>query len=125
MRVKIEGFRFLREKYPESGAQFGVIVDTSRLREHLWREQEHLGVFALVLGQNCPVWPPPRAPKSPDFTGARPLEFLLGVEWGLGKSTRSRTHLNLRGGHETLGQEGNTPVTRTFSLLPMERGSSS
>ena len=80
MRVKIEGFRFLREKYPESGAQFGLIVDTSRLRE-----QENLGFFDLVLGQNCPVWPPPRAPRSPYFTGARSLEYLLGVEWGIGQ----------------------------------------
>ena len=80
MRVKIEGFRFLREKYPESDAQFGLIVDTSRLREHLWREQENLGLLPW-LGQNYPVWPSPRAPRSPDFTGARPLEFLLDVEW--------------------------------------------
>ena len=34
---------------------------------------------------------------------------------GLGKSTRPRTHLNLRGGHDTLGREGNAPVTRTPS----------
>ena len=35
----------------------------------------------------------------------------------LSKSTRPRTHLNLRGGHETLGREGNTRVTSTPSFL--------
>ena len=87
MLVKIEGFRFLREKYPESGAQFGLIVDTSRLREHLWCEQENLGFFALGLGQNWPVGPHPEHRDHQIYRGS-PLEFLLGVEWGLGKSTR-------------------------------------
>ena len=108
MRVKIEGFRFLREKYPESGAQFGLIVDTSRLRE-----QENLGFFALVLGQNCPSLAPTQSTKITIFyRGSLPRVFA-----GCGVGGWPRTHLNLRGGHETLGREGNTPVTRTPAFL--------
>ena len=86
MRVKIENFRFLREKYPESGAQFGLIVDTSRLREHLWREQENLGFIALVLGQKLPNMAlHPEHRDHQILQGLAPLEFLLGVEWGVGQ----------------------------------------
>ena len=46
-------------------------------RERLWRERENLAIFALILGQKLPVWPPQEV-KAPSFWGARPPRIFLG-----------------------------------------------
>ena len=51
-------FAFLSRFY----ANLSQFEDYCRLfeefRERLWRERENLAIFALILGQKLPVWPP-------------------------------------------------------------------
>ena len=51
-------FAFLSRFY----ANLNQFEDYCRLleefRERLWRERENLAIFALILGQKLPVWPP-------------------------------------------------------------------
>ena len=62
-------FAFLSRFY----ANLSQFEDYCRLfeefRERLWRERENLAIFALILGQKLPVWPPAGSQSTVLFLG--------------------------------------------------------
>ena len=95
-------FAFLSRFY----ANLSQFEDYCRLfeefRERLWRERENLAIFALILGQKLPVWPPAGSQSYRRFGGGSPppQEFFLGG--GPSELAPPPQPLPNLGGHETL-----------------------
>ena len=95
-------FAFLSRFY----ANLSQFEDYCRLfeefRERLWRERENLAIFALILGQKLPVWPPAGSQSTVLLGGgglAPPRIFSGG---GGPSELAPQPTPNLGGGHETL-----------------------
>ena len=98
-------FAFLSRFY----ANLSQFEDYCRLfeefRERLWRERENLAIFALILGQKLPVWPPAGSQSTVLLGvggregGSPPQEFFLGGGGQVSSPPPSPPNL---GGHETL-----------------------
>ena len=75
-------FAFLSRFY----ANLSQFEDHCRLfeefRERLWRERENLAIFALILGQKLPVWPPAGSQTTVVFGGGGGLAPPKNFFWG-------------------------------------------
>ena len=91
-------FAFLSRFYANSSQFEDYCRLFEEVRERLWRERENVAIFALILGQKLPVWPPAGSQTTVILGGLAPLKNFF---WG-GQVSSPPQPPNLGGGHETL-----------------------